>query len=51
LTGKYEEMTETIEIDYLPALESRISKVDFSKMVFGKVYSDHMFVADYTKGQ
>lgn len=44
-------MTETIEIDYLPALESRISKVDFSKMVFGKVYSDHMFVADYTKGQ
>lgn len=44
-------MTETIKIDYLPVMESRISKVDFSNMVFGKVYSDHMFVADYTKGQ
>lgn len=31
--------------------ESRISKVDFSNLPFGKVFSDHMFVADYKDGE
>ncbi len=30
--------------------ESRLSKVDFSNLGFGKVFSDHMFVADYKDG-
>lgn len=44
-------MTGTFKIDFLPVKESRLSQVDFSNMIFGKVYSDHMFVADYTDGQ
>ena len=31
--------------------ESRISEIDFKNIVFGRVYSDHMFIADYTDGQ
>ncbi|MCE2790434.1 MAG: branched-chain amino acid aminotransferase [Saprospiraceae bacterium] len=31
--------------------ESGISKVDFDNLPFGKIYSDHMFVADYQDGQ
>jgi branched-chain amino acid aminotransferase len=30
---------------------SRISKVDFSNLPFGKVYSDHMFVCDFKNGE
>jgi branched-chain amino acid aminotransferase len=30
---------------------SGISKVDFSNLPFGKIYTDHMFVADYIDGQ
>ena len=30
---------------------SSISKVDFTDLPFGKIYSDHMFVADYIDGQ
>jgi branched-chain amino acid aminotransferase len=44
-------MTDTINIDHQLVKESRLSQVDFSNMVFGKVYSDHMFVADYKAGQ
>ncbi len=31
--------------------ESKISTVDFSNIVFGKQFSDHMFVADYKDGK
>ncbi|MGE0932500.1 branched-chain amino acid aminotransferase [Peijinzhouia sedimentorum] len=31
--------------------KSRISDIDFKNIVFGRVYSDHMFIADYTEGQ
>ncbi len=31
--------------------ESRLSTVDFDNLVFGKIFSDHMFVADYVDGQ
>lgn len=31
--------------------ESRISQVDFDNIPFGKVFSDHMFIADYRDGK
>jgi branched-chain amino acid aminotransferase len=33
------------------ARESRVSEVDFDNIPFGRVFSDHMFVADYVDGQ
>src|SRR5690606_8581277 len=30
---------------------SRINQIDFDKLVFGKAFSDHMFVVDYTEGK
>ena len=30
--------------------ESRIESVDFNKLDFGKVFTDHMFVCDYKDG-
>ena len=44
-------MTDTIKIQVYPMRESRLSQVDFGHIDFGKVYSDHMFIADYYKGQ
>lgn len=43
-------MVETINIEFRPTKESRLSKVDFSNIIFGRVYSDHMFVSDYKNG-
>ena len=43
-------MTETLNINVRRVSESRLSQVDFANMQFGKVYSDHMFVADYIDG-
>ena len=31
--------------------ESRLGSVDFDKLEFGKIFSDHMFVADYKGGR
>jgi len=31
--------------------ESKLPKADFSNLVFGKLFSDHMLVADYVNGQ
>ena len=31
--------------------QSRLPKVDFNNVPFGKVFSDHMFIADYYDGQ
>lgn len=44
-------MTETIEIDIKKVDKSRINEVDFDNIPFGKVYSDHMFVADFKDGK
>lgn len=30
---------------------SRVSEVDFNKLVFGKIFSDHMLVADFAEGK
>ena len=40
-------MTETLNIVTEKIQNSRISEVDFNNIPFGKVYTDHMFVADY----
>ncbi len=39
----------TIQVE--PTQQSRISQVDFDHLVFGKIMSDHMLVANYDNGQ
>ncbi|MEZ5032297.1 MAG: branched-chain amino acid aminotransferase [Saprospiraceae bacterium] len=39
------------DIPVTPVEQSRIDSVDFSNIPFGRVFSDHMFVADYANGQ
>ncbi|GIV36720.1 MAG: branched-chain-amino-acid aminotransferase [Cyclobacteriaceae bacterium] len=41
--------TQTISISRVK--ESRISEVDFANIPFGKIYTDHMFMADYRQGE
>lgn len=43
-------MVDTLKIDIERVKRSRLSEVDFSNLPFGKVYSDHMFIADYRDG-
>lgn len=40
-------MVDALNIDCKLRSESRLKEVDFSKIIFGRVYSDHMFLADY----
>lgn len=44
-------MTDILPIEITPISQSRINEVDFSDLKFGKSFSDHMFVADYSDGQ
>lgn len=44
-------MTGTLDIAIRKTENSRLSEVDFDNIPFGKVYSDHMFVADYQDGR
>lgn len=44
-------MTDTIKITFRKAKESGIGKVDFNNIPFGKIYCDHMFVAEYKRNQ
>ncbi len=39
------------DIKITKAKESRLSEVDFDDIPFGRVFSDHMFVADYKDGK
>lgn len=43
-------MTGTIDIKIKRTGKSRINEVDFNNIKFGRVYSDHMFQADYVGG-
>ncbi len=43
-------MVDTLSISKTRISESRLSKTDFSNLPFGKVYTDHMFMADYRDG-
>lgn len=44
-------MLDTLDISIQKVENSRINEVDFDNIPFGKVYSDHMFIADYEDGQ
>jgi len=44
-------MTETMNIAIEKTKKSRLSEVDFNNIPFGKVYTDHMFIADYRNGE
>jgi branched-chain amino acid aminotransferase len=44
-------MTDTLKIDIQRTTRSRLPQVDFNDLPFGKVYTDHMFMADYREGQ
>lgn len=44
-------MIDTLEVSIQKVQNTRINEVDFDNIPFGKVYSDHMFIADYEEGQ
>jgi branched-chain amino acid aminotransferase len=44
-------MVDTMKIATTRVKESRLPQVDFEKLPFGKVYTDHMFMADYMDGE
>lgn len=44
-------MTDVYDIAIEKAKSSKISTVDFSNLPFGKIFSDHMFTADYKNGE
>lgn len=43
--------TDTLDMKIERVAASRIHEVDFDNLVFGRHYSDHMFVADYIGGE
>lgn len=44
-------MTDTLDIKITKTSTSRLSQTDFNDLPFGKIFSDHMFVADYEDGE
>ena len=44
-------MTAKLNINLEKVSKSRISEVDFENLVFGKTFSDHMFVVNYEDGK
>ena len=44
-------MVDVQKISIDKVTESRISQVDFDNIAFGKVYTDHMFMADFKNGE
>jgi len=44
-------MVETMKIAVEKVAKSRINEVDFANIPFGKIYTDHMFMADYRNGE
>ncbi|HKG08430.1 MAG TPA: branched-chain amino acid aminotransferase [Pedobacter sp.] len=44
-------MNETLDITISKADQSRLTVTDFSTLPFGKVFSDHMFIAEYDNGE
>jgi len=44
-------MVEALNITIKKVSKSNLPNIDFSNIIFGKVYSDHMFVADYVDGE
>jgi branched-chain amino acid aminotransferase len=44
-------MIDTLKIEVERVKRSRLPEVDFSNLPFGKVYTDHMFMADFKAGE
>ncbi len=44
-------MVHTLDIPTTKVSESRLAGIDFAHLPFGKVYTDHMFLADYKDGE
>lgn len=44
-------MVETQKIEIQRTSKSRLDQVDFSNLPFGKVFADHMFLADFKDGE
>ncbi|MBD1394077.1 branched-chain amino acid aminotransferase [Mucilaginibacter glaciei] len=44
-------MTDTLDIKITKIAASRLAETDFSNLPFGKVFADHMFMADYADGE
>ena len=44
-------MVETQKISIQKVTKSRLEQVDFNDLPFGKVFADHMFLADYKDGE
>ncbi|HEX8038756.1 MAG TPA: branched chain amino acid aminotransferase, partial [Chryseosolibacter sp.] len=44
-------MVESLKVEIQQVKRSRLSEIDFDHLPFGKVYTDHMFVADFQGGE
>lgn len=44
-------MVDSLNLDLQQVKRSRLSEVDFHDLPFGKIYTDHMFMADYADGE
>ncbi|WP_207426539.1 branched-chain amino acid aminotransferase [Pedobacter sp. SYSU D00535] len=44
-------MADTLDIKISKTTTSKLPETDFSNLPFGKIFSDHMFVADYDNGE
>lgn len=44
-------MTDTLDIKITRSNHSRLAETDFTNLVFGRTFSDHMLVADYADGE
>jgi branched-chain amino acid aminotransferase len=44
-------MTETIKIEIQKVKNSKIESVDFKNLPFGRIFSDHMFIAEFMDGE
>ena len=44
-------MTDTLDIKITRTSASRLNETDFNNLGFGKIFSDHMLVADYADGE
>lgn len=44
-------MVDTERISITRVAKSRLSKTNLDNLAFGKVFTDHMFMADYREGQ
>jgi branched-chain amino acid aminotransferase len=44
-------MVDTLRIDIEKVKRSRLPEIDFNNTPFGKIYTDHMFMADFRNGE